>query len=265
MIPKVIHYCWFGGNPLPDDVKQYIESWRKYCPDYEIKEWNEQNFNLDMYPYAREAYDNRKFAFVADIVRLYACYNEGGIYLDTDVEVIKNLDCFLEHEAFSGFESTTYIQTALMACRKGFPLFKELLDEYNSLHFIKSDGSLDLTTNVVRITNTCSKYGFIPNGEYQIIKGFTLYPSDFFCPKDWKTGKINCTKNAYIIHHFAGSWLTEEQKKRHKFQQKIEKIFGNSFISGYFMKGYYFFERIRKDGLVRTAKRYLNKTKEKKQ
>ena len=105
MIPKVIHYCWFGRNPLPPLAIKCIESWKKYCPDYEIKEWNEDNFDLDLFPYTREAYDNRKFAFVTDVVRLYALYHEGGVYMDTDVEVLKPIDCFLTHHAFSGFEN----------------------------------------------------------------------------------------------------------------------------------------------------------------
>ena len=125
MIPKKIHYCWFGRNPLPEDAKKYIESWEKYCPDYEIKEWNEDNFNLDMYPYVREAYENRKFAFVSDVARLYALYNEGGFYMDTDVELIKPLDDFLKYDGVSGFESSTQIPTGLMASRQLQPFVKE--------------------------------------------------------------------------------------------------------------------------------------------
>ena len=119
MIPKIIHYCWFGRGEMPPLAKKCIKSWKKYCPDYEIKEWNEDNFDLDMYPYAREAYDNRKFAFVTDVVRLYAIYTEGGIYMDTDVEVLKPLDSFLKHIAFSGYENDTLVPTGIMASEKG--------------------------------------------------------------------------------------------------------------------------------------------------
>lgn len=208
MIPKKIHYCWFGRGKMPELAVKCIESWKKYLPEYEIKEWNEDNFYLDAYPYVREAYDNRKFAFVTDVVRLYALYHEGGIYMDTDVEVLKPLDDFLKYEAVSGFESDTQIPTGLMACREGHPLFKELLNEYEGLHFIKQDGSLDYTTNVLRITNTCMKYGLVLNNQLQTVGGFTLFPKDYFCPKSYVDGTIYVTENTVTIHHFAGSWLT---------------------------------------------------------
>ena len=123
MIPKTIHYCWFGGNPLPDLAVKCIDSWKKYCPDYEIKEWNEKNFNLDACPYVREAYEAKKWAFVSDYARLYAMVTEGGIYMDTDVEVLKPLDEYLDNLAFSGFQTEKEIPTGIMACEKGFPLF----------------------------------------------------------------------------------------------------------------------------------------------
>lgn len=231
MIPKKIHYCWFGRGQMPELAKKCIESWKKYLPDYEIKEWNEDNFDLKMYPYVCEAYDNRKFAFVTDVVRLYALYHEGGIYMDTDVEVLKPLDCLLQYEAVSGFETDTQIQTGLMGCREGHPLFKELLDEYEDIHFVKKDGSLDLTTNVTRITNACLKYGFVPNNTLQTVKGFTLLPKDYLCPKSYISGKINLTTNTLVIHHFAGSWNTISQKVK----RKILKIMGKR-LSGFLLK-----------------------------
>ena len=227
MIPKVIHYCWFGRGQMPQLALKCIESWKKYLPDYEIKEWNEDNFDLDMYPYVREAYDNRKFAFVTDVVRLYALYHEGGIYMDTDVEVLKSLDSLLKYEAVSGFESPTQIPTGLMACREGHPLFKELLYEYNGIHFVKEDGTLDLTTNVVRITNACLKNGLVLNNKLQTIKGFTILPKDYLCPKSYKDGKIYLTKNTMTIHHFAGSWLDDKTRSRHNNKRKILSLLGD--------------------------------------
>ena len=212
MIPKIIHYCWFGRGEKPELAVKCIESWRKFLPEYEIKEWNEDNFDLDKYPYAREAYNNRKFAFVTDVVRLYALYNEGGIYMDTDVEVLKPLDSLLLYKGVSGFESSTQIPTGLMASQKGLPLMKELLDEYNDLHFVKPNGTFDMTTNVERITKTCLKYGFVPNGKQQLIEDFTLLPSDYLCPKDYKTGKIHITEKTLCIHHFSGSWQPRWKK-----------------------------------------------------
>ena len=208
MIPKVIHYCWFGRGQMPKLALKCIESWKKYCPDYEIKEWNEDNFDLDMYPYVREAYDARKFAFVTDVVRLYALYHEGGIYMDTDVEVIKPLDSLLQYDAVSGFESPTQIPTGLMACRDGQPLFKELLDEYNGIHFRRPDGTLDTTTNVIRISNTCKKYGLRLDNTLQTVRGFTLLPKDYLCPIDQDGHRLKLTSNTLCIHHFAGSWVT---------------------------------------------------------
>lgn len=216
MIPKVIHYCWFGRGQMPKLALKCIESWKKYCPDYEIKEWNEDNFDLDMYPYVREAYDARKFAFVTDVVRLYALYHEGGIYMDTDVEVIKPLDSLLQYEAVSGFESPTQIPTGLMASRDGHPLFKELLDEYNGIHFHRPDGTLDTTTNVTRISNTCLKYGLRLDNTLQTVCGFTLLPKDYLCPKSYKTGELELTANTLCIHHFSGSWVQNNKAKRVK-------------------------------------------------
>ena len=213
MIPKVIHYCWFGRGKMPEMALKCIESWKKYLPEYKIKEWNEDNFDLDMYPYVREAYDNRKFAFVTDVVRLYALYHEGGVYMDTDVEVLKSLDPFLHHNAFSGFEDEKNIPTGIMGSEKGGRWAKENLDYYNDKHFINEDGTMDVTTNVQTITNIMLPYGLKQNNSYQDFPGLiTFYPKDYFCPKSYKDGKIYLTKNTVTIHHFAGSWLTQKEK-----------------------------------------------------
>lgn len=227
-IPKKIHYCWFGENPLPELAVKCIESWNKYCPDYEIIKWDESNFDINCCPYVKEAYEAKKWAFVSDVARLYALVNYGGIYMDTDVEVLKPLDDLLELEAFSGFESETGIPTGIMACEKGQALFKELLDDYNEEHFLKEDGTLDCTTNVIRITNTCLKYGLELNNKKQTVNGFTLFPKEFFCPKDVGTFKLNITKNSYTIHHFNGSWLSEEQQYYVKLTKKYNRFLPNA-------------------------------------
>lgn len=218
MIPKIIHYCWFGGNPLPELAVNCIESWKKYCPDYEIKEWNEKNFDVNCCDYVREAYENRKWAFVTDFVRLYAMVNEGGVYMDTDVEVLKPLDEFLVHQAFSGFEDETHIPTGIMACEKGYPLFRELLKDYEDRHFMKQNNEPDLTTNVITITNIGIRHGLKQNNQKQCIDGFMLYPKEWFCPKNHSTGKIELTENTYTIHHFNMSW------KEDKYTKNIKKI-----------------------------------------
>lgn len=225
-IPKKIHYCWFGGKPLPEEAKKCISSWKKYCPDYEIIEWNENNFDLESNAYVKEAYSAKKWAFVTDYVRLFAMYNYGGVYMDTDVELVGSLDDFLKHQAFSGFESSKDIPTGIMACKKGFTLFKEFLDYYKDRHFITDDGSFDLTTNVSIITNICEKYGLKRNNTLQNINGFILYPSDVFCPKNYLTGEIKRTKNTIAIHHFSGSWLDNGAIKLKKIRNGLCAKYG---------------------------------------
>ena len=136
MIPKVIHYCWFGGKPLPKLAKKCLASWKKFCPDYEIIRWDESNFDVNGCDYSREAYEAKKWAFVSDYARLKVIVDNGGIYMDTDVEVVKPLDEFLSHEAFSGFENPRSITTGIMACEKGFAPFAEMLNEYYTQHFL---------------------------------------------------------------------------------------------------------------------------------
>ena len=220
MIPKTIHYCWFGRNPLPDEYKSYIESWKKYCPDYEIIEWNEDNFDISQNNYCREAYEAKKWAFVSDYARFDVLVKYGGFYLDTDVELLKPLDEFLELEAFSGFESETAIAAGLIACRKNFPLFKELLETYNRRNFIKPDGAYDISTIVALITNTVKEYGFIPNGKTQCIHELTLFPSDWFYPKNYFTEQTVITENTHAIHHYSASWFSPQQRYAHSLRTR---------------------------------------------
>lgn len=213
MIPKKIHYCWFGRGEMPKIALKCIASWKKYLPDYELKMWNEDNFDIDMYPYVREAYDKRKFAFVTDVVRLYALYHEGGIYMDTDVEVLKSLDGFLIHTAFSGFENDTNIPTGIMASEKGGRWAKNNLGYYETRHFIKGDGSLDLTTNVEIITNYMLPLGLKQDNTYQDFPDLiTFYPKDYFCPKSPVDEKLYLTKNSHTIHHFSGTWIPKYRR-----------------------------------------------------
>lgn len=221
MIPKVIHYCWFGRNPLPELAVRCINSWKNKCPDYKIIEWNEDNFDLSINPYVAEAYREKQWAFVTDYVRLYVLVNFGGIYMDTDVEVLNSLDKFLNEKAFSGFENEKSIPTGIMASEKNFELFKELLLQYEERHFIRKDGSYDKTTNVYAITKYCLTKGLILNNKKQTIDGFTVYSKDYFCPKDYQTGEILLTNNSYTIHHFSGSWNSPKEKKWRELESKI--------------------------------------------
>lgn len=210
-----------------------IESWKRYLPDYELKEWNEDNFDITQNQYVHEAYENRKFAFVTDYVRLYALYYDGGVYMDTDVEVIGSYDQFLQHHAFSGFETDGNVPTGMMAAEKGSIWAKELLDQYADRVFVLPDGSLDYTTNTDVITKYMLGKGLVLNNKYQDFPGLcTMYPADYFCPKDHRTGKMKCTKNTVCIHHFAGSWIKHSWVKdtRHSLKFLFVRIFGERLI-----------------------------------
>lgn len=228
-IPKIIHYCWFGGKAMPELALKCIESWKKYLPDYELRLWNEETFDLDMYPYAREAYDNRKFAFVTDVVRLWALEKFGGVYMDTDVEILRPLESplhlssiisnngsfksLMDLPAFTGYEASMSNApvTGLMASAAHGVWVKEQLAYYEGKHFVKEDGTLDLTTNTITIARIMQEGGFVINGKYGVYKDdMHVFPVDYFCPLT-STRVLKCTKNTYCIHHFAGSWQEKTQ------------------------------------------------------
>ncbi len=226
MIPKKIHYCWFGGNPLPELAVKCIESWKKYCPDYEIIEWNESNYDISSAPlYVRQAYEAKKWGFVPDYIRLDLIYKYGGIYLDTDVEIIKPFDSLLELKGFAGFENKKNIALGLgFAAEKSNEIIRVLRDSYTEKQFLKEDGSLDLTPSPVLNTATLLELGLIQNGATQSIDDFSFFGQDYFCPKDYITGKINITANTFSIHHYDGSWLDEELVYIRSVRLKLAKI-----------------------------------------
>ena len=213
-IPKVIHYCWFGGNPKPKLAEKCIKSWKKYCPDYEIVEWNEGNFDLSTAPkYVQQAMAAGRWAFVTDYVRLRALTQRGGVYMDTDVELVKSLDPYLRHQAFAGFESMKGVQTGLLACEKDFPLFLEFLHHYDTASFLLPDGTPDTTTNVQVLTDLCLQKGLVCNDRLQTVAGLTIYPREIFCPVDFDTKVLQKTRKTVAIHWFSGSWQTEEERR----------------------------------------------------
>ncbi|MFR9669527.1 MAG: glycosyltransferase [Rikenellaceae bacterium] len=228
MIPKIIHYCWFGRGDKPKSVLNCIASWRTICPDYTIKEWNEDNFDIRANQYISEAYDSRKYAFVSDYARLYALFNEGGIYLDTDVEIKKTFDNFLHHSSFIGFESPIHIQTGVMASVANVEWVSYLLEEYKNRVFITADGKLDTTTNVVKTTEYFIQQKLITNGKHQSIANCEIYPEDFFCAKDHRTGVITQTKNTVCIHHYEGSWIKNSSisNLKHWLKLQFAQLFG---------------------------------------
>jgi hypothetical protein len=221
MIHKVIHYCWFGRRQMPASAVRCMDSWKKYLPDYELQLWNEDNFDIHSVPYVQEAYEKRKFAFVTDYVRLYALYHFGGIYMDTDVEILKSLDDLLILHGFTGFESETDVPTGIMACEQFNEWAKEQLTWYEDKHFINADGTLDMTSNVEIISRIMAANGLVLKNSYQVYMNcMHIFPKDYFCPKS-RTGIITLTPNTYCIHHFAASWLPWYLKVKGFFFQDI--------------------------------------------
>ncbi|WP_339207726.1 glycosyltransferase [Paenibacillus sp. FSL K6-3182] len=231
-IPRILHYCWFGRGEKSKKIQKCMDSWQKHLSDYTIIEWNEDNFDLNSNRYVKEAYVAGKYAFVSDYVRLHALFHLGGIYVDTDVEVLKPLDSFLQHEAFSGFEDETYLQSATMGAVKGHPWIKELLIDYARRSFLLPGGNFDMTTNTSVITELSKKDGLILNGEFQVLpNGVTFYPRTFFSPYDYINGGNYITGNSFTIHHFAKSWLPIHVRMNSKLKRVASRVVGPSVIS----------------------------------
>lgn len=224
MIPKTIHYCWFGKGEMPQLAKDCIASWHKYMPDWEYKLWNEENFDVNTVPYTKEAYEARKFAFVSDYVRLWALYNEGGLYLDVDFEVFKSFDNLMGWNAFAGYEGSKHlpVMMGVVASRPNGNWVKEQLDAYENRHFIRLDGSLDLTTNVRFISNRMRQNGFEQNGIEQDYLDLHVFPVDYFCPRQ-TTGEYFRTENTYCEHRGLDSW----SKSRGGWKTAIGKVVGS--------------------------------------
>lgn len=207
-IPKKIHYCWFGKEQISKPMQACIDSWKKFCPDYEIIQWNESNYDIEKYDYTRQAYQCQKWAFVSDVARLEILYQNGGIYMDVDVELIKNLDELLYQPGFCGVEKWRTINTG-GGCGAicGHPVIGKMLEERKKCMFEYPDGKLNLESSGCYETLPLLEQGFLPNNRTQEINGMTIYSSDFFHPYDYMTGELNITENTYGIHHFMGSWL----------------------------------------------------------
>ena len=243
MIPKKLHYCWFGGKPLNEMGVKCLESWKKHFPNYEIIEWNETNFDFNSCQYAKEAYETQKWAFVSDYVRFVVLYEQGGVYFDTDVEVIKSFDDVLEKGGFMGCENKiTQPRDKLavapglgLAVEAGHPFIKELIDDYRRSTFKKEDGSLDLTTIVDRTTELLKKYGLEDKNEIQTVAGITIYPVDYFCPIEMSTHRLIITENTRSIHHYAASWVDKKSRTRGKIYRFIRRFFGKK-VAGFVQK-----------------------------
>ena len=231
MIPKVIHYCWFGHNELPLLAKECIASWRKFLPDYEIKEWNEDNFDVNSIPYTAQAYKHKKYAFVSDYARFKILYEHGGIYFDTDVEVIKPIADILEKGPFFGLEQDVKDSFVCapglgFACNPRLNLLGEMLKLYNNLIFEQSDGSLNQKTIVEHFSEMLLAKGLQPSSGIIKFEGAFIYPAEYFCPKPSEFGKIQITENTRTIHHYAASWIGSKQR----IANFLIRIFGKKLV-----------------------------------
>lgn len=222
MIPKTIHYCWFGRGEMPQLAKDCIESWHKYMPDWNYKLWNEDNFDVNSMPYTKEAYETRKFAFVSDYVRLKALYEEGGLYMDVDFMVFKPFDELLNNDAFAGFEGSKHLPVMMGVCasKAGGEWVKEMLDSYSGRHFILN-GELDMTPNVTYLTRIMNANGLNQNGKEQIYRDLHVYPVEYFCPRQ-TSGEYVKTENTYCDHTSICSW----NEKNDSWKTRVGNVVG---------------------------------------
>lgn len=221
MIPQKIHFIWFGRNPYPEKVQYCMESWKKHLPDYEFKLWNEDSFPIEQYRFTKEAYEEKKFAFVSDFVRIYALATEGGIYLDTDIEVLKSFDNLLGKRVFLGTDDSGNL-TALMASEKGHPFFMHILNLYQKRPFLLGNGKLDTEVNNLLLERELTKWGFIVKNETQHLhEGIEVYPDDFFHVVSLVSGKMNKTQNSYAIHWHTLLWVSWKTRLIRFLRMKI--------------------------------------------
>lgn len=225
MIPKIVHYCWFGKGEKKFLVQKCIESWKKYLPDYEIIEWNEENFDINMSIFAREAYEVRKWAFVSDYARLYALSKFGGIYLDTDVEILKNFDCLLNNDFFLGYESNDYLGTAVIGSNIGNKYINELLICYNEKKFILENGKLNITPNPVIFTKILNENGIIIDGKQKKMNDIMLYNQIMFYPNNIGMILNKKSDKTFAVHHCEQTWRDDGKRDFSKFRYRLRRYF----------------------------------------
>lgn len=251
-IPKIIHYCWLSGEEYPELIQKCINSWKEKLPDYEIKLWSTENFDVNICRYTKEAFEVKKYAFVSDYVRLYVLYNEGGIYLDSDIEVLRKFDDLLSNHAFTCFEKNHSVAAWIFGSEKGNPLFKDFLDYYEGKPFILSNGEYDLTPNPIPITDICVKNGLVLNGVEQDLGNIKIYPKDYFCPYDRATEELNITDNTYAIHYYNGAWISGKKKQIISKRKEVIKKYGRNV--GYL---YYGVSVLREEGIKAFLREFL--------
>lgn len=227
-IPKRIHYIWFGRGEKSDLIKTCLSKNKEILQDWKFNEWNEDNYDINSCNYVRDAYKAKKYAFASDYARFDILYKNGGVYLDTDVEMIKKIpDSFLENEGFTGVESNNKIAPGLVfACKPGNPIVLEILEDYKKDSFILDDGSYNFETVVDRVTRIFNKHGFCLNGEKQVIDGFVIYPCEYFCAYDFVMSEFTITDKTISIHHYTATWVSFGSKIKKCIQKLIRSVFG---------------------------------------
>lgn len=213
MIPKIIHYCWFGSEGIPPKLQKCIASWKQIMPEYQLVQWDEKSFDINSLPWTKEAYEQRKFAFVSDYVRLFALNKIGGIYLDTDVLVKKSFDPLLCLHGFMGFENDVVLSSAIMGFEAGHPILGKFLSHYENKHFVTQDGNLEDTPNVQMMTATLQKHGLVIEDRSQLVENICIFPREYFCPLDFYYND-HSSENTFCVHMFEASWLSTKKKKR---------------------------------------------------
>jgi hypothetical protein len=242
MIPKIIHYCWFGRGELPPLAKKCIASWRQFFPDYEIKEWNEDNFDVKIIPYTADAYKAGKYAFVSDYARFWVLYHFGGVYFDTDVEVIRPMDEVLNKGPFMGFEQLYPCPSVApglgLAAEPGMSLYKAVLDQFEQMSFLTDNGSLNPYTMIPMVTDLLKERGLTGNGTIEMVADANIYPPDWFNPFDDATGRLRNTDNTRTIHWFAKSWMPAEPAWKTRTKRLLRRLFGTERLTrlGQFLK-----------------------------
>lgn len=232
MIKRTIHYCWFGGKEKPSFSKKCISSWRKNCPGYDIVEWNESNFDVCRNRYARYCYDNKKWAFLSDFVRLEVIAEYGGIYFDTDVELVGELDGLLQYEAFYGFENNQNIATGLgFGAQANHPTVLAMRQQYLDLQPL-ADGSYPTVACPALNTKALLPFGLKLDGTRQNIAGAEIFPSDWFNPYDDPTGRLNKTENTVSIHWYSKSWISKKKVFRSILTRPLHRFFGANVFKG---------------------------------
>ena len=228
-INQTVHFCWFGRGDKPKLIKKCMKTWSRICPNFEIVEWNEDNFDINICPYVKQAYEAKKYAFVSDYARFYVLNKYGGVYLDTDVELIKDITPLLNGN-FTGFEKADSVATGLiMACEKDDELCQAMLAEYDNDKFLNDDGTMNLRTVCDRVTDWFAERGLKLDGSTQNVAGYTVYAPEYFNPTDMQTGRVNITANTYSIHRYAASWCSKSSKFRGKVYRMIARVFGKDF------------------------------------